>query len=423
MRRMHFDRAERPAVAGRGRLLLGAALWALAFAGPLAAQQDSVALDTLAQDSETVVAGADSVVGASVSVSDREAELGLELSNGRTVQLALSDGDIVVDGERIGDYDEGGPLDRSWRALLEDAAMASTTELPVVLSGWDSPATAGAVGRELDGRLEQALAGVGGRRLASASSIASPEDSIERLLARIDELEDSDWQEPHYDERNAGEEFVHDVLQGIASFFATLVWIGVLLAVGAAILFFAEGRLERIAGTAREEPLRSGLIGLAGAFLSIPFYVLVMLALAISILGIPLIIAWAPLFPLVLVLATMGGWLAVAYGAGDAMVSGKLQARPLFQTAGPVKRLFVGIALLLSPFLLASLFRMTSVLEWVGGLLLAVGVVGNLLIACVGLGAVMVRGRDVLDRQRERRAERRRARLENQPVTPEGTNV
>lgn len=418
MRRMHSDRAERPAVAGRGRLLLGAALWALAFAAPLAAQQDSVAPDSVALE------GTDSVVGAAVSVSDAEASLDLELSDGRTVQLALENGAVLVDGQDLGTYDVGGTLDRSWRALLEEAAMASTAALPVVLSGWDAPATAGDVGRELDERLEQALTGVGGRIMPSKMAVASPEDSIEQLLARIDELhEQVEHNYEFRDDDSPAEAFLHDVVQGIAGFFATLIWIGVLLALGAAIMFFAEGRLERVASTAREEPLRSGLIGLAGFFLSLPFFILVTLALAISILGIPLILAWLPMFPLALVLATMGGWLAVAYSAGDAMVSGKLQARPLFQSAGSVKRLFVGIALLLSPFLLASLFRMTSVLEWVGGLLFGIGFVGNMLVACVGLGAVLVRGRDALDVQRERRAARRRAKLEAETVVPEGTNV
>lgn len=416
MRRSHFDRVERPAVARRMRLLFGGALLALGLAAPLAAQEDDAAEDG-------AVAATDSVVGAAVIVSDDEAALDLELSDGRTVQLRLEDGVVFADGERIGDYDEGGPLDRSWRELLEAAAMASTADLPVLLRDWDAPAE-GEIADMIDQRLELALTGVGGRVIGGSKTLSmSAEDSIEELLERIDELEDHrDWD---HEEQSPAEAYASDVLEGIAGFFATLVWIGVLLALGAAILFFAEGRLERVSQTVREEPLRSGLIGLAGAFLSIPFYVLVMLALLISVLGIPLIIAWAPLFPLFLVLSSMAGWLAVAFSAGDSMVSGKLQARPLFQSAGPVKRLFVGIALLLSPFLLASLFNMLPGLDWVGTLLFVIGIVGNMLVAAVGFGAVLVRTRDAMDRHRERRAAAKRARLEQQSVvvSPENTNV
>ena len=419
MRRSHFDRVERPAVARRDWLLLGGALLALGIAAPVAAQEITVTQDT-------VVAEADSVVGAAVSVSEDEASIDLELSDGRTVQLSLDDGVVYADGERIGSYNEGGFLDDSWRQLLEAAAMSQTSELPALLRSWTPPAE-DEIADLLDQRLELALSGVGGRIIAGGSRIAtSAEDSIDELLARIDELEERHhWDDDFDDDDSPAEAFANDLVEGIASFFATLVWIGVLLALGSAILFFAEGRLERLSATVREEPLRSGLIGLAGAFLAIPFYVLVMLALAISILGIPLIIAWAPLFPLFMVLGSMAGWLAVAYSAGDAMVSGKLQARPLFQTAGPVKRLFVGIALLLSPFLAASLFKMLPGLDWVAGLLFAIGVIGNILVAAVGFGAVLVRTRDAMDRHREKRAAAKRARLEQQTVvvTPEGTNV
>ena len=418
MRRTHSDRVERPAVARRGWLLFAGALVALGLAAPLTAQQDTAADDTVA------VAGTDSVIGASVTVSDDDASLDLELSNGRRVEFDVNEGQLFVDGEPIGGFETGGALDRSWRALLEDAAMASTAELPSVLRAWEPPANSGFMGRELDERLEQALAGVGGR-VPSKSLAASPEDSIDRLLAEIEELREEAENDEHVFVHDDRDDFAHDVLEGIAAFFATLVWMGVLLALGAALLFFAEGRLERVSATVRDEPLRSGLIGLAGLFLALPLYILVTLALGISIIGIPLILAWLPLFPLFLVLAIMIGWLSVAYSAGDAMVSGKLQTRPLFQSAGGVKRLLVGIGLLLSPFLIAAMFRMTSVLEWVGGLLFGVGFVGNMLVAAVGFGAVLVRGRDALDRHREKRAAARRAKLEQTPVivTPENTNV
>ena len=424
MRRLLSNRVERPAVAGRAWLLYGWALIALGMAAPLAAQQDQ---DTATQDTFDVAeAASDSVIGAAVSVGDDDAALELQLSNGRTVELELEDGQIRVDGESIGDYEEGGALENSWRALLEEAAMASTGDLPAVLRDWSAPAAAGVVGRQLDQALDQALAGVGGRASSrSFGSVDSPEDSIEELLAHIEDLEeqhasnDFDFD----DDRSPAERFAEDVVEGLIAFFATLVWIGVLLAVGAALLFFATGRLERVAQTVRDEPLRSGLIGLAGAFLAIPFYVLVILALAISILGIPLIIAWAPLFPLLFVLAGLAGWLAVAYSAGDAMVRSKLETRPAFTNASQFKRLAVGVTLLLSPFLFASIFRMTSVLEWVGGLLFGLGLMGNLLVAAVGFGAVLARGRDSLELQRERRAAARRAKLETATVVQENTNV
>ena len=418
MRRLLSDRLERPAVAGRARLL-AAALIALGPAAPAGAQQEIPDTAT----APFTVEHRDSIVAASVNVGATEAALELGLSDGRTVQLELDDGIAYADGQSLGMYDEGGGLDRSWRNLLEEAAMASTAELPAVLRAWNPPATGGAVGRQLDERLEQALVGIGGVMVAPKTAARSPEDSIELLLAQIEELEERREHDADFVHRSRGEDFGDDVLEGFAGLIAALVWFGVLLGLGAALLFFAGGRLERVAATAREEPIRSGLVGLAGLFLAFPLWILVILALAISILGIPLILAWMPLFPLLVVLSLIVGWLAVAYVTGDGLVSRKLRERPRFADAGPTQRLALGIAVLLSPFVLAALFQMTSVLEWVAAILIVIGIVGNGLIAAVGFGAVMSHGRDALDRQRERRAARRRARLDAQTPAAEGTNV
>ena len=424
MRHMLFDRVERPAVAGRPRLL-AAAIFVLGLAAPARAQTVDITTDTTTVSAPATAS--DSIVAASVSVGGSEASIELGLSNGSSVQIELDNGTAYVNGESLGTYEEDGGLERSWRNLLEEAAMASSEELPAVLRGWQPPATGGAVGRQLDERIEQALAGIGGVIVASQLPAMSAEDSIEQLLARIEEIEERRERDDHehdWDEQSPAEAFMNDFAGGFAGLIAALVWLGVLSALGAALLFFGNGRLERLSQTVRDEPIRSGLIGLAGAFLAIPFYVLVIIALAISILGIPLLVAWAPLFPMLFVLSGIVGWIAVAYGAGDAMVSGKLSTRPSFQEAGPFKRMLFGATLLLSPFFLAALFQMTSVLDWVAGMFFVIGIVTTMLAIAMGFGAILVRGREALDRQRERRTARRRAReAEQQTIVTEGTNV
>lgn len=416
MRRSLSDRVERPAFAGRRWLLPSWALLALVLVSPLAAQEVPTAEGF--EDSVGVETATDSLVGAAVSVGSGDASLDLHLSDGRTVELELAGGEVRADGESLGRYDEGGALERSWRDLLEEAAMASTAELPALLRQWQPPAGSGALGDSLDRRLEEALAGVGGRM---ATATAPAEDSIDKLLARVRELEargseriviDRGWNMP---------DAVENFLEGLANLFGLIVWFGVLFGVGAALVFFGDGRLERVSGTVLTEPLRSALIGLAGAFLAIPFYVLVMLALVISVLGIPLVIAWAPLFPMLVMLAGLAGWIAVAYGAGDTMIRRKLSQRPRFEHAGAFRSLALGIALLLSPFAVSALFQMTSLLQGLGDLVFVLGILANAIVAAIGFGAVLVRGRDAMDRYRERRAVRRRARLEQQ--TQESSNV
>ena len=425
MRHLLSDRVELPALA-RAWMLPTSALLALGLMTPLAAQQP----DTLAsiQQDTTAVAeeiATDSLVGAAVSLGDHEASLELHLSDGRTVQLELNDGIVYADGQSLGTYDEGSSLDRSWRALLDAAALASTTQLPVVLRDWEPPAVSGALGRRLDQRIEQARVGVGGRMSVAQTSAMPLEDSLEKLLHRIDELEDRERSGRHeYAEgRDARMDFVHDFGEGIAWFFATLVWFAVMFGIGAGFVFFGEGRLERVSHTVRDEPLRSWLIGIAAAFLAIPFFILVTLALAISILGIPLILAWGPLFPLMVGLAFVTGWLAVAYSLGERMVQRKLAARPRFENAGSTHYMAVGVALLLSPFLLAAMFQMTSFLEGIGALLFALALFGNVMISTMGFGAVLSRGASAWERRRDRRAAEKRALAERTAATPEDSNV
>ena len=420
---MHSDRVARPVWTRLGFIPLSFALVGLGQVTPLAAQDDT-AQDAVAVQDTMADAVTDSLVGAAVSVGSEQASLELELSDGRTVQLELADGQVRADGETLGRYDEGGQLDRSWRELLEQAAMASTAELPVLLRQWQPPAGSGALGDRLDQRLEQALQGVGGRMGVTTLGASPGSDSIDKLVARIRDLESREDRDRYVAEQRGWDmpRPLEDFLNGLGSLFATFVWFGVFFGIGAALVFFGDGRIERVADTVRTEPLRASLIGLAGAFLAIPFYVLVILALVISILGIPLVIAWAPLFPMLVTLSFIIGWIAVAYSAGDTTVKRKLTGRRFFAQPGNFHSLAVGIALLLTPFALGSLFEMTSVLSWLGELLFVIGVLANVLVSAMGFGAVLIRTRAGLDRHRERRAAEKRA-LAARAEAEEGSHV
>jgi len=72
----------------------------------------------------------------------------------------------------------------------------------------------------------------------------------------------------------------------------------VLAVLGALIIHFGRERLEIVATTARRAPAQSAMVGLAGVFLLLPVWVLGIVALAVSIIGIPVLLAWVPLFPI-----------------------------------------------------------------------------------------------------------------------------
>src|SRR5690606_38998070 len=126
------------------------------------------------------------VVSSTIQVSRDAAVLELELTGGRSLELALRNQRVEVNGEEVGRYQRGDALDRSWRDLLERAMDREAAALAELLLAWEPPE--GEAGRRLDAALEAAL-----REGAVPAEVqAAPRadrDSISKLENRIAELE------------------------------------------------------------------------------------------------------------------------------------------------------------------------------------------------------------------------------------------
>src|SRR5690606_20029885 len=126
---------------------------------------------------------------------------------------------------------------------------------------------------------------------------------------------------------------VRRIFRGIADIFSILAIYAVLIGIGFAVVFFGRKYLEGVADTARHATIQSGLVGLAGTFLILPAFILGAIVLTISIVGIPVLIAWLPLFPVAVVLAMLFGYLAVAHAAGEALAERRFNGGELFRRA------------------------------------------------------------------------------------------
>jgi hypothetical protein len=406
-------------------VLLGAAL----LAAPLGAQE---------APSQT---GTASIVSSEISVSQDAAELSLEMSNGETVSLVLaSNGAVRLNDERIGGYDRRDALDQAWRDLLQRAMDTPTPALADLLVNWAPPAEAGGVGGRLDRELEAALTAAGAQQPAVAPQDPAPAsadatDSIRRLnerirelerliedpsrLDRLEELEELEGtaqlealRELRTDlERDLREEIRREIrsearggdwtdawsgpwrhiTRGLGGVFSTLMTYAILVGLGFLAVFFGRTYLEGVADTARHTTLRSGLVGLAGSFLVLPAYILGLLALAVSIVGIPLILVFAPLFPLAVVLAAVGGYIAVAHGAGEALAERRFTGNDWFNRANSYYYVITGVGLLLVLFLAAHIVSMAG--PWLGfleGLLKFLAVMVTWAAFTIGFGAFLV---------------------------------
>lgn len=159
----------------------------------------------------------------------------------------------------------------------------------------------------------------------------------------------------------------------------------VLLALLASMaLVLARRTVEASAQRVRENPVQAVLVGLAAGILLVPVIFLTSFVLAISIIGIPLLLL-LPFALLALCLIALAGFTGTAYSVGQ-------WARRRFGNAAPtpVIDVCVGVLVILLPVLLA---RVIALAGWpmnpVSWLLLAAGVGVEFLAWSSGFGAVL----------------------------------
>lgn len=389
------DRPVRRSAAAAGLVVAAALL--VPLKAPLAAQADPV-------QAPAARAAAADVVSSEIAVSREAASLRLEMADGRSVRLSVHDGGAWIDGRRIGDAQRGGELDREWRALLNRGMDVPTSEFASLALDWSGP---GDVGTRLSAAMRDALrtdtAPAADVLVAPAVSSA---DSVDRLLARIAELEAqarADERGAVRAEREARSEarqarstrsqspFRH-ITQGLAGIFSLLVTYVVLFAIGVAVIFFGGRRyIEGVADTARHATTRSLFVGLAATFLVVPAFVLGIIALVISIIGIPALLVWAPGFPVAVVLAALLGYLGVAHSAGEAVAERRYYVTDWFQRGNSYYFLLTGLGLLLALFLGANVVHMAGPwLRFISKLLIVFGTITTIVAVMVGFGAVLI---------------------------------
>lgn len=343
----------------------------------------------------SLAAAQNRILSSEIAVSRENAMLRLELEDGRTLDVAIRDGRAQVDGADAGVAARGGELDRAWRDLLDRAMDATTPELAGLLTGW-SPPSGGGAGRDLDVALENALSGVPIATPAQTDP-APMTDSVDRLVDRISELERqlADIDEDVVENRaravtveRRGPFF--RLWRGIEGVISLLLLGTVLFGVGFTTIFFGGRRyIEGVADTARASTTRSLLVGLAAMFLIIPAYVLGMIALAISIVGIPALLLWVPLFPVAVGLAAVLGYIGVGHAAGEALAERRFSGTDWFRRGNSYYFLMSGIGLLLSLFIASRIVSVTGI-DFFSGLLFGLGVVITWAAVSIGLGAVLL---------------------------------
>jgi len=129
---------------------------------------------------------------------------------------------------------------------------------------------------------------------------------------------------------------------GISNVIGTVMWIVVLGLLTCLALLLARRPIERMEYRVRTSPWKAAAVGLAGQILFFPALVLVVIVLAISIVGIPLLIA-VPFAILAIMIGTLLGFTALAKTIGH-----EAENRFGWAHANPYVSLLVGLGLIMA---------------------------------------------------------------------------
>jgi hypothetical protein len=174
--------------------------------------------------------------------------------------------------------------------------------------------------------------------------------------------------------------FGHDMFSGWFPLFGTLLRIAVVMLLALVIVFAAHRPVERIARRAGDEPWLSGLVGLIAQVLFVPLTVVTVVVLAISIIGIPLLVL-VPFALLALLVGVLLGFVGVARRVGEWAAG----------TRGPAVETAVGVVLIAAGTLVARLLWLLP--GPIGAIAAVVWLVGLFLEYAawtVGLGAMLL---------------------------------
>jgi hypothetical protein len=143
--------------------------------------------------------------------------------------------------------------------------------------------------------------------------------------------------------------FVFNPFSGAARLFGTVFRLFLLGLFTSVVVLLARQPIERIGHRASAEPLKMAMIGVLAQLLFLPALVLTAVILAVTIIGIPLLLL-LPFAVLAMLLVFLGGFTGVAYAVG-----GWGAERAGWPQDQPFLRVWLGVLIVLIPILVARL--------------------------------------------------------------------
>lgn len=169
---------------------------------------------------------------------------------------------------------------------------------------------------------------------------------------------------------------------------ATTARVSILAILMAFIVLVARARVARVGRAAAAEPGRALLVGLAAEVLFVPLLVICSIALALTIIGIPIVAVLVPLSILMGIATMLLGFTALACRLGEA-----IEDRLGLRIPSAIVATAIGLLVIVAPALLARLVGVASTpLSAIAFSLLIVGACVEFIVWTMGLGATLMTG-------------------------------
>lgn len=243
--------------------------------------------------------------------------------------------------------------------------------------------------RLMDSALEDRGGSVGGRIVSLTNELREREESLRAALR--DEILREEQRLRNARESRRPSMFMFRVRQVADMFLGTTVTFLVLGFLTFLLTVFGGHRVRAVVGEVANNPLGSTLAGFAGAYAILPVFILVCAALAVTVVGIPVLLVWIPLFPLALALAGLAGFVGVAENVGKwALRLGSPGWLTWVDGSNTYFVRLLGIGIFLLPLLFGGIVAQIPFVDWVGNVVGVAGVIGWAAALVIGFGAVII---------------------------------
>ena len=375
--------------------LLGATSGAVAQEASSAPQSTTITVSSdVPQTIQAAIEQAGQVVGHSVETSSSGGTVTFDLADGERLRLALTNGRIRLNNETIGSYDADGPLAEAWTDMLMDVQGLSSVDVLEAVQAWPWDYPENVVQINVQEIVEAALASVAAAEAQIAAIEVTDVAPVPALAPRVEVvIPDARVPAATFDPAAFPTQAIGapSALGGMASnALSLLASLVALTFMGFGYLFFAPRQLNSVADTAWHSFGRSFLTGLFAQPLLAPVFGAMIAGLALTVVGILVIPFAIPAFVAALVLAVIGGYVALARSVGEIYIRRKGGIDHEQPGWMELKYIFFGLLGLLSIWLPAVL------LSWVpvaGPVLTLVAALMTWVLATTGLGAtILTRG-------------------------------